>query len=348
LRKINIGKRRNQMRRVVKYTIFILVLVIACSGLALAGEGGAEKEKGELEFAYVMPMAQLWYAYLGDAFEFAAAEYGVKTQVAISDYNQNKEIAAIEDFIVKEPDMIGLGSVSADSAQLAAQKCNEADIPLVIENSSIAEGPGTIIADLEFDWHGLGVMAADVTADNWPGSKVFVVTGVIGTGPIDMFLESFQSQAAKRGLEIVGIQNGEYQQEKAYNITQDLVQSGREFDVIWGNCDGMGQGIIQAIKEAGLLGEKVILTTNGSPLCLASLEKGELDGTINYSPGFHGLLYFLSMYEYTTRGKTPELLYLPMKFVTMDNIDEVMHWDSANAEALERAEKYFRDKVKSM
>jgi hypothetical protein len=54
------------------------------------------------------------------------------------------------------------------------------------------------------------------------------------------------------------------------------------------------------------------------------------------------------MYEYITEGKTPELLYLPMKYVTMDNIDEVMHWDSANAEAFERAEKYFRDKVKSM
>ena len=335
------------MKGIAKFSIIVFIFVFIGAAFVFA-EGQKSEDDGDLEFAYVMPMAQLWYAYLGDAFEFAAAEYGVKTQVAISDYNQNNEIAAIEDFIIKEPDMIGLGSVSADSCQLAAQKCNEAGIPLVIENSSIAPGPGKIVADLEFDWHGLGVMAADVTADNWPGSKVFVVTGVIGTGPIDMFLESFQSQADKRGLEVVGIQNGEYQQEKAYNITQDLIQSGREFDVIWGNCDGMGQGIIQAVKEAGLLGEKIILTTNGSPLCLASLEKGDLDGTINYSPGFHGLLYFLSMYEYITEGKTVELLYLPMKYVTMENIDEVMHWDSANAEALERAEKYFREKVKSM
>jgi ABC-type sugar transport system substrate-binding protein len=261
---------------------------------------------------------------------------------AISDYNQNKELAAIEDFIIKEPDAIALGSVSADSSQLAAQKCNAAGIPLFIENSSFAPGPGKIIADLEFDWKGLGVLAAKVTAENWPRSKVFVVTGVIGTGPIDMLLETFQSQAKKRGLTTVGIQNGEYQQEKAYKITQDLIQSGKDFDVIWGNCDGMGQGIIQAVKEAGLLGKKVILTTNGSPLCLASLEKGELDGTINYSPGFHGLLLFLSMYEYMTKGKTPELVYLPMKFITKKNMNDVMHWDSANAEALKKAEAAFK------
>ena len=331
------------MRKALRLSVAVLVLAILAGGLAFAGGGGeAPKAKKEYTFAYVKPLAILWYAYLGDAFDFAAKQYGVKTMVAVSEYNQNKEIAAVEDFIIKGPDAIALGSVSADSSQLAAQKCNAAKIPLFIENSSFAPGPGKIVADLEFDWKGLGVMAAKVTADNWPKSKVFVVTGVIGTGPIDMFLEAFQAEAKVRSLTIVGIQNGEYDQMKAYKITQDLIQSGREFDVIWGNCDGMGQGIIQAVKEAGLLGKKVILTTNGSPLCLASLEKGELNGTINYSPGFHGLLMFLSMYEYMTKGKTPELVYLPMKFITKKNMSEVMHWDSANAEALKKAEAAFK------
>ncbi len=326
------------MSRWARITVAVLVLVVLAAGLSFA--------QGKYTFAYVKPFGIQWYAYLGDAFDFAAKQYGVKTMQAVSEYNQNKELAAIEDFILKEPDAMALGSVSADSSQLAAQKCNEAKIPLFIENSSFAPGPGKIVADLEFDWKLLGTMMADVTADNWPKSKVFVVTGVIGTGPIDMLLETFQAEAKKRNLTIVGIQNGEYQQQKAYNITQDLIQSGKAFDVIWGNCDGMGQGIIQAVREAGLLGKKVILTTNGSPLCLASLEKGELDGTINYSPGFHGLLLFLSMYEYMTKGQTPALVYLPMKFITKKNIKDAMPWDAANAETLKRAEAAFREMVK--
>jgi ABC-type sugar transport system substrate-binding protein len=331
------------MKKLLKFAAAVLVLTCLGAGLAFAGRTGkAPKTKKEFTFAYVKPLAILWYAYLGDAFDFAAKQYGVKTMQAVSDYNQNKELAAVEDFIIKEPDAIALGSVSADSSQLAAQKCNAANIPLFIENSSFAPGPGKIVADLEFDWKLLGTMMADVTADNWPKSKVFVVTGVIGSGPIDMLLETFQAQAKKRGLTVVGIQNGEYDQMKAYKIAQDLIQSGKEFDVIWGNCDGMGQGIIQAVKEAGLLGKKVILTTNGSPLCLASLEKGELNGTINYSPGFHGLLLFLSMYEYMTKGKTPELVYLPMKFITKKNMKDVMHWDAANPEQLKMAEAAFK------
>jgi ABC-type sugar transport system substrate-binding protein len=84
----------------------------------------------------VKPFAIQWYAYLWDAFDFAG-QYGVKTMQAVSEYNQNKELAAIEDFIIKEPDAMALGSVSADSSQLAAQKCNEAKIPLFIENSPL-------------------------------------------------------------------------------------------------------------------------------------------------------------------------------------------------------------------
>jgi len=333
------------MKRAMLKTIVLVVLVAVGGGFLFAG-GGGEKPAKQYTFAYVMPGAEDWYAYLGDAFEFAAKQYGVKTQVAVSGYNQNKELAAVEDFIVKKPDIIGLGSVSADSCQLAAQKANAAKIPLVIENSSLAKGPGTVIADMEFDWTGLGNMMADVTAKNWPKAKVFVVTGVIGTGPIDMLLASFQKKAVELGLTVVGIQNGEYKQEKAYKVAQDLIQSGKDYDVIWANNDGMGQGVINAVKEAGLLGKKVILTTNGSPLCLASIAKGELDGAINYSPGFHGLLYFFTMYDYVTRGKTPQLVYLPMKFITKANLKEAMTWEAANMEQFKMAEDYFAKHVR--
>jgi ABC-type sugar transport system substrate-binding protein len=326
--------------------MMLLFLVLLLAGTVAFAGAQKEKPKKQLSFAYVMPFAQAWYAYLSDAFKFAAQQYGVKTDIAVSEYNQNKEIAAIEDFIVKKPDMIALGSVSGDSAQLAAQKCNAANIPLVVENGSIAAGPGTIVSDLEFDWTGLGKMMADVTADNWPNSKVFVCTGVIGTGPIDLLLASFKDQAAKRGLDIVGIQNGEYQHEKAYNITQDLIQSGKDFDVIWANNDTMGQGVIQAVREAGLLGKKVILTTNGSPLCLASIDKGELNGSINYSPGFHGLLLFLTMYEYATEKKVPNLIYLPMTFITKKNIADAMPWEAANQAQFQRAVDYFKKSVR--
>lgn len=329
------------MKTVWKKTILV-ALVLLLAGTAVFAGGGKEKGEETYTFAYVMPFAQAWYAYLSDAFNYAAAQYGVKTEIAISEYNQNKELAAIEDFIMKEPDMIALGSVSGDSAQLAAQKCNAAGIPLVVENGSLADGPGTIVSDLEFDWTGLGKMAAEITGKNWPGAKVFVCAGVIGTGPIDMFLEAFQAEAAKQKLTIVGIQNGEYQHEKAYAITQDLIQSGKDFDVIWANNDTMGQGVIQAVNEAGLKGKKVILTTNGSPLCIESINKGELTGAINYSPGFHGLLLFLTMHRYITTGATPEFIYLPFKYITKDDMKGVMHWEAANPEQLKMAEAYLK------
>ena len=118
------------MKTLWKKMILVLVVLLLAGGAVFAG---GDKETGDepYKFAYVMPFAQAWYAYLSDAFNYAAEQYGVNTEIAISNYNQNEELAAIEDFIIKEPDMIALGSVSGDSAQLAAQKCNAAGIPLV-------------------------------------------------------------------------------------------------------------------------------------------------------------------------------------------------------------------------
>ena len=329
------------MKMVTRKALLIMCVLLLIGAVAFAGGKQEEGEK-TYKFAYVMPFAQAWYAYLSDAFNYAAEQYGVETEIAISEYNQNKEIAAIEDFIIKGPDMIALGSVSGDSAQLAAQKCNAAGIPLVVENGSLAPGPGTIVSDLEFDWRRLGEMLAEVIGENWPGSKVFLVSGVIGTGPVDTLLAAFEKEAANQDFTIVGIQNGEYNHEKAYAITQDLIQSGKEFDVIIGGNDTMGQGVIQAIGEAGLKGKKVVLTTNGSPLCIASIEKGELTGAINYSPGFHGLLLFLTMNRYITTGETPEFIYLPFKYITKDDMKGVMHWEAANPEQLKLAEAYLK------
>lgn len=329
----------------MKKTCLLTIVLVVCV-LFFFSFGNGIAEGKQLKFAYVMPWAQAWYAYLSDAFKYAAKKNNVKVEIAVTDYNQNAEISAIEDFIIKGPDMIALGSVSGDSAQLAAQKANKAGIPLIVENGSIAPGPGKIVSDLEFDWYGLGTMMADVTADNWPGAKVFVVTGVIGTGPIDMLLETLKKRAPERGIEIVGIQNGKYSHEEAYKITQDLIQSGKEFDVIWANNNTMGQGVIQAIKEAGLLGKKVLLTANGSPECIASLKKGELNGTINYSPGFHGLLLFLTMHEYMKTGIVPKLIELPNKYITKDNIADHSPWEAANEKQYQAAKAYLLTKLK--
>jgi ribose transport system substrate-binding protein len=268
-----------------------------------------------------------WYNYLNSAVDMMAKKYNVTISRVLTEYTVEKEIQGVEDLITAGVDGIILGSTSADSCQRAAQLCNEANIPLVIENSSIAEGPGTIVADMEFDWSLLGKMMAEKTIENWPGSKVVVVTGVIGTGPIDMLLKAFKDTVQSSGkIELINVLPGEYTEEKALTETENLIQSGTEFDVIWGNTGEMTEGIIEALKSADLLGKKIVLSTNGGPLDMDNLKDGDENACINYSPGFHGLITFLAMYNHLVGKEVPKLTYLPMKWITLDTINEAFPW----------------------
>ena len=317
----------------------VFIVNIAHAGKKEEAAPGKVPEEKPLVIGHVNIWNIGWYAYLGNAVDIIADKYGVEIARLFTDYTVEKELQAVEDMITRDVDGIILGSTSADSCQRAAQLCNDADIPLVIENSSIAPGPGKVVSDVEFDWRLLGRMMAEETAKHWPGSRVVIITGVLGTGPIDLLLEDFNETAEKVGIEVVKIIPADYMTEKALTETQNLIQSGLEFDVIWGNCQEMTEGIIEAFKSAGILGEKIILSTNGGPMDVKNLEEGELDGCINYSPGFHGLLCFLTMYNYLTGEEVPELTYLPMKWIDPENLDEVFPWEM-DASFIPLAEQY--------
>jgi ABC-type sugar transport system substrate-binding protein len=291
-----------------------------------AGEEAAEPEGG-FYIGHVSIWNVDWYAYLGNAMDLIAEKYDTEIYRIFSDFTVEKEVAGIEDMITREVDGIILGSVSADSAQQAAQKCNEADIPLVIENSALGEGPGTVVSDVEFDWYGLGVMSAEVTAENYPGTKVLLMTGTLGTGPIDLLLQGWEDTADGLGLETVKIIPTDYLTEKALAETQNVIQSGLEFDVVWGHGQVVTEGVIEGLKSADVLGDYVVLSCNGGPVDIANLEEGELDGAISYSPGFHGLLCFLSMYYHLAGKDVPDLTYVPMKYITQDDPQGGYIWE---------------------
>ena len=216
----------------------LLITVVAGAGIigCKAGEEAATEEvveeaEGGFYIGHVSIWNVDWYAYLGNAMDLVADRCATEIYRIFSDFTVEKEVAGIEDMITRKVDGIILGSVSADSAQQAAQKCNAANIPLVIENSALGEGPGTVVSDVEFDWYGLGVMTAEITAENYPGTKVLLMTGTLGTGPIDLMLKGWEDTADGLGLETVKIIPTDYLSEKALSETQNVIQSGLEFDV---------------------------------------------------------------------------------------------------------------------
>ena len=292
-------------------------------------EEALEETTKELRFVYIMPGGDPWYIYAKDGFIFAASENEVKVIEVNSDYDQEKELANIDDLIIQEVDGINIFSFNPDGAQIAAQKANEAGIPLTVEMSAIADGPGEVVCDIEFDWTRLGEMHAEYLAEAHPGEKVLEITGIIGQGPIDMMLEGLQRKMEELGEnELIGIHPADYNREKAMDTMQNMLQSGEEFTVVHVANEDMALGVIQVLKDAGKLNNPIsVISNNGSPEGLIAVASGDLEYTISTSPGVEGLCCFEALYRHVIGKSIPKQFMIPMLPINKDNIDEAVSWE---------------------
>ena len=286
-------------------------------------------EAKELTFGYIMPGPDPWYGYAKDGFVYSADKRGVKVVVVNSDYDQEKELANIDDLITQKVDGINIFSFNPDGAQIAAQKTNAAGIPLTVEMSAIAEGPGKVVCDIEFDWKNLGVMLAEYLAEKHPGEKVLEITGIIGQGPIDTMLEGYKGKIEELGKnELIGVHPADYNREKAMDIMQNMLQSGQEFTVVHVANEDMAMGVLQVLKDAGKLNNPItVISNNGSPEGLEAVKNGELEATVSTSPGVEGIICFEVLYRHVMGDKVPEKVMIPMTWINKDNIDQAVSWE---------------------
>lgn len=325
------------------FVISLSLCVIAA--LAFSAFGAEKKPLDQMTIGYVMPYNIGWFAYFGDAFDLIAKSNGIKTVRMLSDWQPDKEAKAVQDLISMGVDAINVCSGSPDSAQYVAQLANEAGIPLSIEDSAIAPGPGKPIADIEFDWYRAGEMLAEEISTRWPGSKIVFIQGIAGVGPVELQNQGIKAKAEELGnIEVVAIQYGDYMIEKAFNITKDLVQSGLEFDVAIGGCQELSEGIIEGLKSEGVEG-KIVLTVNGGPMDIVNFDEGELHGGVSQSPGFHALLCALTVIEYLKGNPVPELVHTPLVWITPEDYKEKhLPWEMDES-WIPVAEKFIRTGV---
>lgn len=321
-----------------------LLVFIALAVLLATLAGCTTPPAKQMTLGYIMPGPDPWYGYAKDGFVFAAQQNNVQVQVVNSDYDQQKELANIDDLITKKVDGINIFSFNPDGAQIAAQKANKANIPITIEMSALAAGPGTVVSDIEFDWTGLGTLMADKIAEQFPGARVLEITGIVGQGPIDLFLAGFQAQMKNLGKnELVGIQPADYNREKAMNIMQNMLASGEKIDVVHVGNEDMAMGVIQVLKDAGKLNNPIkVVSNNGSPEGLEAIKNGDLAFTISTSPGVEGLVAFEALYRHLQGKKAPDKIMIPMIYIDKSNVDQAVAWQ-ADAAAYDLVKKMFDD-----
>jgi len=122
-------------------------------------------------------------------------------------------------------------------------------------------------------------------------------------------------------IKVVAQQPANYRRPEAVSVMQNLLQANPSgtIDVIYAANGEMALGAVQAVKDAGRLGEMQILGLDGQKEELDAIKAGEMTATWQYKPcGTEGLEYAIKILK---GEKVDPVITVKSEMITKENVD---------------------------
>ncbi|WP_018633993.1 ABC transporter substrate-binding protein [Neomegalonema perideroedes] len=133
---------------------------------------------------------------------------------------------------------------------------------------------------------GFGRVAGEFMAKSLPeGGKIVVLRGIPTTIDNER-VEGFQAALEGSGVEILAMEHGNWNRDKAFEVTQDFLSKYPQIDAVWASDDDMSVGALAAIEAAGRKDVKFVLGGAGMKEMIARTRDGDamIPANVTYPP----------------------------------------------------------------
>ena len=260
-----------------------------------------------------------------------ADELGVTLEVQAGQQHASAEeqLQIIENMITSGVDAICIVPSSSEGLLTALQKCEEANIPVInldtrlnpelLESSGLKPVP-FIGTD---NYSGAKLAGEYVVANLDEGTKMAILTGIEG-----------QENAAHRRngffdvvdgtMEVVAEQSAEWEVDKGYTATQNILQANPDIAFIFASNDGMAIGALRAIQEANMQDAIKVIGFDAIGEALNLIKSGEMLGTVAQFPAEMGIQGVQAAVD-ALNGATLEMnTDTGAELITGENVDDFM------------------------
>jgi ribose transport system substrate-binding protein len=197
-------------------------------------------------------MGDSWRQFLVANFNAEVAKHPeiVKTYITNADEKPEKQLADIEDMLVKKVDALIVYPTVADAIIPAIEKVYAKGVPVIVFGGNIATDKLTslVMQDLtEF-----GRLQAQWLADELKGTgKIVMLSGIAGNTTAEDRLAGAREVFAKYpGIEILDHQYCDWSPPKAKSIMEAMIQAFPKIDGIWADSGLESWPALQALQEA--------------------------------------------------------------------------------------------------
>lgn len=199
------------------------------------------------------------------------------------------QVNQIEDLIMKKVDAIILNPMDSKAVIPALKKAKEANIPVVLVDTPVDKGNEDLyLSYIGTDNFNAGLEAGKRMVQELGGKgNVLIVRGANGNAAGDGRVDGFKKGLEGSEIKVVGEQPGDWSNDKAMSVTQNMLQANSDVQGLFSASDVMVDGILQALSDKKISGLK-IMSVDGSKKAVELIKSGEITGTMAQFPGKMG------------------------------------------------------------
>ena len=166
----------------------------------------------------------------------------------------DEQIQFAKTFIQNEVDYLLLSAADVAGWDSVLKDAQEAGVKVILFDRTINADPSLYEASIVSDMAKEGQTAVDwLASQNLPEYNIIHIQGMMGSAAQQGRSGALDTKvAAEANWNIVTQQTAEWNAEKAQQIVQSVIDSGKEFNVIYAENDDMAKGAVAALDAAGI------------------------------------------------------------------------------------------------
>lgn len=217
-----------------------------------------------------------------------ANELGYDLVVLDSQNNPAKELANVEDTLVKGTKLILINPTDSEAVGNAVLAANKAGIPVITLDRTASKGE--VVSHIASDNVAGGKMAGNFIFEKLGASaKVIQLQGIVGTSASRERGEGFTQSMQEHNLTLLTAQPADFDRAKGMNVMQNLLTAYPNVQAVFAENDEMALGAMRAIQTAGR-NDILVVGFDGTEDGIKSVSRGKLGATVAQQPNEIGAM----------------------------------------------------------
>lgn len=307
--------------RVCMILIPLLILLATVNVLFLSSDdiSRAQVEKQHVFGATYMTMNNPYYKVVDSQIRAFLEENGDVLLTRDGTMNQQRQNEEIKELIESGAEVIFITCVDWDQVEEGIRYANEAGVPVIAIDTEVKNSDLVTCSVVSNNYHA-GVLCAEHLLANRTDADILLlehITAISGRQRIKGFTDTLASHPEFR---IVGSGESDGQIENAMPVMAELLREHPEADVVMALNDPSAFGAMAAIEGAGLSGEILVYSVDGSPEAKTMVAEQMMTATCAQFPGRLASEAARAAYEILNGNEVEKEIIIPVELVTKENV----------------------------